>query len=553
MDWESSESEGEFEGFDAADIEDSEIPEVGSDISVSPVSTPPTSDDESDENEEINATWNRNLRKPVVRDFTETVGATFTLDDDKREIDFFNKFFPRELVEKLVLETNNYADKCIAQRPDSRWKPTNCTEILAFIGLHLVMSIVQLPSYTLGWKQMWPFTVSGIPQVMQRESFERISKYFHCNDTSNNPPRRTPGHDKLCHIRPVLDAVSKTCLDNYNPTKEQTIDEGMIAFKGRLSFKQYLPAKPTKFGIKVWERASPHNGYCHEFQVYTGKKDGQGREDNLGTRVVKDLTRKITAKGHHVYMDNFFSNPTLFEDLGKEGIYCCGTARGTRKGMPETLKNAKLKNRGDFIIMQKGNLCAWVWKDKKNVFYLSTNCDPTTGNTVKRRQKDGTLKDVPCPSVATAYNKYMFGVDRADQIRMQYSTCRKALKWWKYLFWFCLDLALVNGYICMKESPNHKMVTKSGKENVRSQMSFRMALAQQLIGTYRGSRKRKLTSVIDNCGNAHWPTKFEKKGRCKLCYKNKRRREVLIGCKQCGINLCLEEDCFAKWHSQLGQ
>jgi hypothetical protein len=82
-----------------------------------------------------------------------------------------------------------------------------------------------------------------------------------CNDTLNNPPRRTPGHDKLCHVRPVLDAVSKTCLDNYKPPKEQTIDEGMIAFKGRLSFKQYLPAKPTKFGIKVWERASPYNGY----------------------------------------------------------------------------------------------------------------------------------------------------------------------------------------------------------------------------------------------------------------------------------------------------
>jgi hypothetical protein len=57
------------------------------------------------------------------------------------------------------------------------------------------------------------------------------------------------------------------------------------------------------------------------------KKEGQGREDNLGSRVVKDLTRKITDKGHHVYMDNFFSNPTLFEELAKETIYCCGTAQ----------------------------------------------------------------------------------------------------------------------------------------------------------------------------------------------------------------------------------
>jgi hypothetical protein len=66
-------------------------------------------------------------------------------------------------------------------------------------------------------------------------------------------------------------------------------------------------------------------------------------------------------------------------------------------------------------------------RTRKMFFYLSTNGDPTTANTVRRRRKDGTLKDVPCPSVATAYNKFMFGVDRADQIRMQYSTCRKAL------------------------------------------------------------------------------------------------------------------------------
>ena len=69
--------------------------------------------------------------------------------------------------------------------------------------------------------------------------------------------------------------------------------------------------------------------------------------------------------------------------------------------------------------------------------YLSTNCDPTTANIVRRLHKDGTLKDVPCPSVATAYNKFMFGVDRTEQIGMQYSSCRKALKWWKYLFLFC--------------------------------------------------------------------------------------------------------------------
>ncbi|KAL3879847.1 hypothetical protein ACJMK2_032126 [Sinanodonta woodiana] len=144
----------------------------------------------------------------------------------------------------------------------------------------------------------------------------------------------------------------------------------MTAYKGRLSFKQYLPAKPTKFGIKVWLRADPHNGYVHEFQVYTGREEGQAgrtKEEGLGACVVNDLTEKIRGKSHAVYMDNFFSSPTLFESLRKDKIYCLGTVRAYRKGMPEEIKTAKLKNRGDSILMTKGNLCAVAWKDKKVV------------------------------------------------------------------------------------------------------------------------------------------------------------------------------------------
>lgn len=110
----------------------------------------------------------------------------------------------------------------------------------------------------------------------------------------------------------------------------------MIAYKGLLSFKQYLPVKPTKFG------------YCHEFQTYTRKVEGGIQEEGLGARVVKDLTRKITLKGHHIYMDNFFSSPKLFSDLYVEDIYCCGTVRSNRKGMPESIRSCKLKNRGDY-------------------------------------------------------------------------------------------------------------------------------------------------------------------------------------------------------------
>lgn len=91
----------------------------------------------------------------------------------------------------------------------------------------------------------------------------------------------------------------------YNPHMEVSIDEAMVGFSGRLGFKQYVPLKPTKRGIKVWVRADPSNGYMNVFQVYTGKHEG-AVETNLRGRVLMDLMEPILIMGHHVYCDSFF-------------------------------------------------------------------------------------------------------------------------------------------------------------------------------------------------------------------------------------------------------
>jgi hypothetical protein len=379
----------EFEGIDEDDLPLARLLEhqdVGSDISMASDSDSDStsSDSDSDSEGEIER-WGHNLRAPNNEPFTQRVGATFDLAAEAREIDFFLKFFPDELIDLLVKETNEYAERCILQKPDKLWKPVTSREIKACLGIHVIMSVIQVPSYSVLWTQKWPFSIPSVPEIMQRTRYEKISKYFHCNNVDTKPPRRQPGHDKLCHVRPVIDKIVSLCLSNYDPPMEQSVDEGMIAFKGRLSFKQYLPAKPTKFGIKVWARAAPLNGYCHEFQVYTGKQDQVGNqrsEEGLGARVIKDMTRNIFGKGHHIYMDNYFSSPVLFEDLYKVKTYACGTVRGNRKGLPETIKSCKFKDRGEYKIMQKDNLCAWAWRDQKTVYYLSTNCDPTVENTV---------------------------------------------------------------------------------------------------------------------------------------------------------------------------
>ena len=102
--------------------------------------------------------------------------------------------------------------------------------------------------------------------------------------------------------------MNQRCLENYNPTKNNAVDEVMVKFQGTSAFRQYMPAKPTKYGINVWERAISRNGYICQFEVYVGKStgDGAGPEKNLGQKVVEKLTRPLVGKNHHIYFDNFF-------------------------------------------------------------------------------------------------------------------------------------------------------------------------------------------------------------------------------------------------------
>ena len=56
----------------------------------------------------------------------------------------------------------------------------------------------------------------------------------------------------------------------YKSKRELSIDESTIGFKGRLSFLQYLPKKPTKWGMKAFVLAESSTGYTLKWRLYTG-------------------------------------------------------------------------------------------------------------------------------------------------------------------------------------------------------------------------------------------------------------------------------------------
>ena len=99
----------------------------------------------------------------------------------------------------------------------------------------------------------------------------------------------------------------------FVPNKNLSVDENMIAFKGRLSLVQYMPKKPHKWGLKAWVLADSSNGYVWNWELYTSKIQGRDDGKGLSHHVVMSLTKPLQGKGYNIFCDNFYSSPLLFE------------------------------------------------------------------------------------------------------------------------------------------------------------------------------------------------------------------------------------------------
>ena len=106
-------------------------------------------------------------------------------------------------------------------------------------------------------------------------------------------------------------------------------------------------------------------------------------------------------------------------------------------------QSIKLK-RGETHQLQKGNQLVTAWFDKRQVAVLSSNFSPNQTVTVQRRMKEAPhVKSIDMPAPIFTYNQYMGGVDLNDQLRSYYPSGRSGTKWWRYLFWFTLDVSII--------------------------------------------------------------------------------------------------------------
>ena len=164
------------------------------------------------------------------------------------------------MIYHLRLQTNLYARQFLYKeknniKPHSRlheWKPTDRAEALTFLAILLLMGIVHKPRLTMYWSTDSILATPIFNQVIRRDRFLLLVRFFHCADNTKYNPIH-PDRDELYKIREVINKIKDICAKTYFPGKSFSMDESLVLFKGRLSFKQYISSSRARCGIKLYQ------------------------------------------------------------------------------------------------------------------------------------------------------------------------------------------------------------------------------------------------------------------------------------------------------------
>jgi hypothetical protein len=275
------------------------------------------------------------------------------------------------LVEQTNLYYRQYFDRQDEDGASSSPLPdVTLAEMYVFLALIIQMGHDIRDTLKDYWSTLEQFHTTSFSATMKQDRFFHILQYLHFVDNDKKPDKNDPGYDRLWKIRTIFDTLNENYAKCYNPSEHLAVDEVIVKFKGRVIFKQCIPKKHKRFGIKIYKLCDTA-GYTYDMKVYLGKDSDNATEDMTATHAtVQSLVRRVEEVGHKLFMDNLFSSPALFDELLARKINNCGTVRHNRRGMPAEL-GPKLKlKRGDILTKVRDDLTALLWKDKRDLLML---------------------------------------------------------------------------------------------------------------------------------------------------------------------------------------
>lgn len=287
-------------------------------------------------------------------------------------------------------------------------------------------------------------------------------------------------------------------------------------------------------------------GYVCHMELYSGTGD------NTVIALVSRILEPFSHNNHRVFMDRRYSSPTLFKKLLEMGFYPVGTVMSNRKHLPAEFKTSKLK-KGERIAKRCEGMLTTKWKDKRDVFMISTVDPDTMVDTANERARHHD-HEILKPASVINYNKHKAGVDKQDQMASYYPFQRKTVKWWKKMFFHLFEMGIINA---------HKLYKINNPDKRVSLRDFLITLAEELPAQLDENPLPPPAAMEPNRhqeGKGHFPTaipatenKAKPYRKCAHCSNKpdpngkKPRRETRWLCLVCQVPLCVE--CFLPYHN----
>uniref|UniRef100_A0A3Q2ZCT4 PiggyBac transposable element-derived protein domain-containing protein n=1 Tax=Kryptolebias marmoratus TaxID=37003 RepID=A0A3Q2ZCT4_KRYMA len=409
-------------------------------------------------------------------------------------LSLFQLFFSPAVVRTIIDNTNINA--AIRLRPGKKFvcKVLTVRDFYIFMAILIFSSLVSVHHRLDYWRKAWPYNFPFPGDKMARDHFEAVLWSLHLSISEekedNERKKNTADYDRLFKIKPLYTETFCAC---------------------RLLHRLYLGFLCIHWKECLHHRARPELLFS----------DGPPSIVFPWWRV-------------HTFVDNFYTSPTLFQDLSARNIDCCGTIRKSRIGFPQTDKNDLQKK-----------------MDTREITMCCTVHAAFSGKSIQRRVKSAGAwqsKSIPAPDPVIDYNQNMGGVDLSDALIGYYSVHHKSLKWYKTFFYHFMDIATVNSFILYKElfklrkdpastgTPNHKKIKEQlAAEMIQFAESTTPPSPQPLtcMPEYYGTDATQSRTLCMRCQEAGIP-----------------RVKTPIYCRKCQVPLCLTStrNCFREWH-----
>lgn len=473
--------------------------------------------------------------------------------DAKSEEDCWKLFFDNNILSIIVERTNDYIESIRNKFVrDRNCKPTDIVELQAFFGLLYLAGVFRGGHQNIS--DFWATDGLGIDifrMTMSEKRFRFIIRCLRFDDRSTR--RQRCETDKLAAVREIFSLFIENCKLHYHLGENVTIDEMLPAFRGRCGFRQYIPSKPTKYGIKIFCLADAKLFYTTNMEIYCGQQpEGPYRKSNSAEDIVMRLAEPIYGSGRNITADNWFTSLKLVKALEKKKISYVGTVRKNRRELPPSFTTPKNRIQYDSIFgfTKNETLVSYVPKKGRTVVLLSSK-HTSTSTLIDDRDKK--------PEIIEFYNQTKSGVDVVDKLCATYNVARSTRRWPMVIFYHLLNVAAINARIIFLGNKNEyisrrEYLKKLSLSLVSEQLKRRSlieSLPTELKNMLAKYKPTTLPANIDqpgtseNGGVRNQPETVRrglKRKRCESCYKeSKQDARTTYVCEKCGTYICLKK------------